>query len=490
MTRRWLFGDQLGPHFTQDLGSGDEAVLVVSRRVFARRRYHRAKAHLLLTAMHHRAAELDVRLHVVDRYADVLDEVAPEEVIEPTSKPARAFVRSLGLRILPSRGFITDHDEFRAWATGRRRLLLEDWYRLVRSTRGILMEDGSPIGGRWNFDQDNRLPPPRAATSLGLPRPWQPQEGDTDSQVRTLLDDWERDGYVAWIGEDGPRMFAATRSEALAVLDDFVEHRLAEFGPYEDATMAGDWAMAHSLLSPAMNLGLIHPMEVVQRCVDAFHANAAPLPSVEAITRQILGWREYVWQLYWWPDEQSTDEAPNALGAHEPIPVWFADLESEEVQAACLSGSLHEVRVRGWSHHIVRLMILGNWALQRGYQPQQVSDWFTRAFVDGYPWVMTANVIGMSQYADGGRMATKPYAAGGAYIKRMTNYCGSCTYRPDVRVGPNACPFAAGYWAFLNRHRETLKSNHRMAQPLRGLDRLADLEELLVQEERRGASAP
>lgn len=489
MTVRWLFGDQLGPHFTEDLGPGDEVLLVVSRRAFARRRYHRAKAHLILSAMLHRAAELEAEVHIVDRYVDVLETMRPDEVIDPTSRPARDFVRRLGLKILPSRGFATDHAQFAEWASGRgdRRLLLEDWYRQVRISLGVLMEDGKPASGRWNFDHENRLPPPRGAEGLGLPSPWSPTEDDIDARARQILDAWRADGQVEWIGDDGPRLFAATRRESLEMLADFIEHRLASFGPYEDAVLAGDWAMAHSLLSPAMNLGLLHPLEVVDRCVQAYASGHAPLQSVEAMVRQVLGWREYVWHLYWW---QQDGQTTNALGAVEPLPSWFADLSADQVTAACLRGSLEDVRKRGWSHHIVRLMILGNWALQRGYQPQELADWFTRAFVDGYPWVMTANVIGMSQYADGGRMATKPYVAGGAYIKRMTDYCGGCSYRPDVRVGPKACPFAAGYWAFLHRHRDDLRGNHRMAQPLRGLDRLADLDELVAQEHERGALAP
>jgi deoxyribodipyrimidine photolyase-related protein len=505
MTVRWIFGDQLGPHFTEDLKEQDRVILIVSKRVLARKRYHRAKAHLMLSAMHHRAAELGERavLMTVDRYADALDQLDPDEVIDPTSAPARAFVRSRPrLQVLPSRGFATEAAEFDAWALGRgeRRLLLEDWYRQVRTRHDVLM-DGDPVtgragtrstptGGRWNFDHDNRLPPPRGAKTLGLPPPWQPAQDAIDEAVRDQLDAWQASGEVTFIGEDGPRQFAATRQEALLALDDFVAHRLPDFGPYEDAVLAQDWAMGHSLLSPAMNLGLVHPMEVVQACIAAYRAGAAPLQSVEAITRQILGWREYVWHLYWRFVEEDRDNPPNALEANEPVPSWFAELKADEVSAACLRGSLRDVQVRGWSHHIVRLMILGNWALQRGYQPQAMTDWFTRAFVDGYPWVMTANVIGMSLYADGGRMATKPYAAGGAYIKRMTDFCGTCAYRPEIRVGPKACPFAAGYWAFLHRHRQALRSNHRMSQPLKGLDRLADLDELLIQEQQRGGLAP
>lgn len=494
MTVRWILGDQLGPHFTDDLGPDDRVLLVVSKRAFARRRYHRAKAHLVLSAMHHRAAELGERacLLVVDRFADALDRVPPAEVIDPTSRPARAFVRSMDMTVLPARGFATREADFRAWATGRgrRRLLLEDWYRHVRTATGVLMEAGRPIAGRWNFDHDNRLPPPKGQATLGLPRPWQPDEDAIDTSVRTLLDQWQRDGDVAFIGDDGPRLFAATRREALDALDDFVRHRLALFGPYEDAALAQDWAMAHSLLSPAMNLGLLHPTEVVDACVAAYQAGTAPLQSVEAVTRQVLGWREYVWHLYWWFAEADQERPPNALAAHVPIPAWFADLQADQVEASCLRGALREVRQRGWTHHIVRLMILGNWALQRGYEPAEVADWFTRAFVDGYPWVMTANVLGMSQYADGGRMATKPYASGGAYIKRMTDSCSGCSYRPDHRVGPRACPFAAGYWWFLHRNREILSSNPRMAVPIRGLERLADLDDVVAQEGARGHQPP
>lgn len=495
MTLRWIFGDQLGPHFTDDLGPDDRVLLVVSRCAFARRRYHRAKAHLVISAMRHRAAELGERatLLVVDRYADALAQVTPDEVVDPTSRAARAFVRSQpGLTVLPALGFATEEGEFRDWAVsrGRRRLLLEDWYRHVRRATGVLMEGGQPISGRWNFDQDNRLPPPRGQATLGLPHPWQPREDAIDAEVRELLDQWQRDGDVAFIGDDGPRLFAASRAEATQALDDFVRNRLALFGPYEDAAMAQDWSMAHSLLSPAMNLGLLHPREVVEACVRAYEAGSAPLQSVEAVVRQVLGWREYVWHLYWWFADADDADPPNALGAHEPLPEWFADLDADQVQASCLRTALLEVRKRGWTHHIPRLMVLGNWALQRGYQPAQTADWFARAFVDGYPWVMTANVMGMSLYADGGRMATKPYASGGAYIKRMTDSCASCAYRPDLRMGSGACPFAAGYWWFLHRNREILRGNPRMAVPIRGLERLADRDAVIAQEEARGHQAP
>jgi deoxyribodipyrimidine photolyase-related protein len=251
---------------------------------------------------------------------------------------------------------------------------------------------------------------------------------------------------------------------------------------------ADDW-MAHSTLSAPLNLGLLDPLEIVHRAEAAYRAGEAPIASVEGFVRQILGWRDYVWHLYWYQGEDY--RRGNALQATGDVPAWFATLDADEsVRANCLHHVLRGVREHGWVHHIPRLMVLGNYAMQRGWRPTQVTDWFHRSFVDGYDWVMVPNVVGMSQYGDGGVMATKPYAAGGAYIDRMSDFCGDCVYDPKVRVGDNACPFTAGYWAFLERNRERLQGNHRIAQPLRGLDRLKDLDELVAQERHRGSRAP
>ncbi len=205
--------------------------------------------------------------------------------------------------------------------------------------------------------------------------------------------------------------------------------------------------------------------------------------------RQILGWRDYVWHLYW--QQGRGYRRRNELDARGAIPGWFTDLDAgENVEARCLSEVLRGVREHGWVHHIPRLMVLGNYAMQRGWRPSAVTDWFHRSFVDGYDWVMVPNVVGMSQHADGGVMATKPYAGGGAYINRMSDFCRSCRYKPNVRHGDDACPFTAGYWTFLDRHRERFAANHRMAQPLRGLDRLGDLPAVVAQEQERGSRAP
>ncbi len=486
---RWLFGDQLGGHF---LDSDDQRVLLVeSRKVFARRRFHRQKAHLVLSAMRHRGAELGDRCEYVAS-ATYRAALAGRDVsvCHPTSYAARDLASSLpGVTMLPARGFGTSMADFAEWAGGRgaRRLLMEDHYRRARERLGVLMDGDDPTGGRWNLDADNRLPPPKNG-SVGVAEPWWPVEDEIDEQVRADLDRWESDGDVGFIGVDGPRRFPATAAEAQAAFHHFLDTRLAAFGPYEDAMLAGDPWMAHSLLSGALNLGLVDPLDVVTQVEQRFRAGGVPLASAEGLIRQVIGWRDYIWNLYWHLGPEYRQR--NALQASTDLPGWFADLDADAVQARCLSSVLGGVRDHGWVHHIPRLMVLGNYAMQRGWSPQQLTDWFHRAFIDGYDWVMVPNVVGMSQYADGGQITTKPYAGGGAYINRMSDYCSDCVYRPTVRVGADACPYTAGYWWFLDRHRDVFGRNHRMAQPVRGLDRLSDLDALMQQENARGSAAP
>ncbi|WP_344648471.1 cryptochrome/photolyase family protein [Cryptosporangium japonicum] len=486
MERRWLFADQLGPHF---LDAPDQPVLLVeSKAVFRRRVFHRQKAHLVLSALRHReAAGDDVRLVRSETYAEALTE--PVSVCHPTSRAARAFVQRLDtVEMRPPRGFVTAPGDFVAWADGRKHLRLEDFYRFARRQHDVLMDGDEPAGGHWNYDAENREPPPRGARTLDVPPPPPIREDAIDDEVRADLDRWQHDEGIEFVGNDGPRLFPATRTEALARLRHFVEHRLPAFGPHEDAMLANDPLMAHSLLSAAINLGLLDPREVVDRAEQAYRSGAAPLAGVEGFTRQILGWRDFVWHLYWYFEPRY--RTANALDARRALPAWFASLDADAVEARCLSDVLAGVRDRGWVHHIPRLMVLGNYAMQRGWRPGAVADWFHRCFVDGYEWVMTANVIGMSQFADGGRMSTKPYAAGGAYINRMSDYCGGCRYDPKHRTGDDACPYTAGYWSFLARHEDTLEGNHRMRRPLRGLRRLDDLDALVEQEEARGSRAP
>ncbi|MDM4720325.1 cryptochrome/photolyase family protein [Micromonospora sp. WMMA1363] len=490
MPRRWLFADQLGPHFLDD--RHQPVLLIESKAVFRRRAFHRQKAHLLLSALRHRAAELgDQAVHLrTETYRDGLRKVRePLEVCHPTSRTALRLVQSLDrVTVLPPRGFVTSLDDFAEWADAKRGALrMEAFYRFARDHHQVLVEGGEPVGGRWSLDKENRERPPKDATRLDVPPPPMPKEDDIDAEVRADLDRWERDG-IRFVGRDGPRRFPATAKEASARLRHFLRHRLATFGPYEDAMLADDPWMAHSMLSSSFNLGLLDPLEAVRGAERAYRKDGVPLPSAEGFIRQIIGWRDFIWNLYWYfgPGYQDSNE----LAARRSVPDWFRDLDADAVHAHCLSDVLADLRDHGWLHHIPRLMVLGNYALQRGWRPAELVDFFHRSFVDGYAWVMTVNVVGMSQYADLGRMSTKPYVSGGAYINRMSDYCGGCRYNPKVRVGDDACPFTAGYWAFLAGSRDRIPANARMARTIAQLDRLRDVDELIKQEKRRGDKAP
>jgi deoxyribodipyrimidine photolyase-related protein len=484
MTRqRVLFGEQLGPLFDD----GEEPVLLVeSLAAFRKRPTHRAKAHLYLSALRHRAAELGDRAELV-RAGTFREALAGRDLVavDPPSYAARRLVRELGAEVLPSRGFVTSEADFAGWVRGRdeKSLVMDTFYRWVRQREGILMTGaGKPVGGRFSYDADNRQPPPKRER-LDLPEPWWPEEDAIDEEVRADLDRWEADGTVRFLGADGPRRFAATTSEARAALAAFVRDRLPAFGRWEDATLTADWTMAHSLLSVAMNLGLIDPREVVDAALDAYADGDAPLNSVEGFVRQIVGWRDWMWHLYWHLGERYGHR--NALGARRRVPDAIWELDADAIEANCLSSVIAGVHEHGWAHHIQRLMVLGNFALEHAWSPAETREWFTGAFVDGTPWVMPTNVVGMSLHADGGVVATKPYASGGAYIDRMTDYCGGCRFNPKVRVGEDACPYTAGYWAFLAKHRDRFRANPRMQQPLAGLDRLKDLDEVIEQERTR-----
>lgn len=489
-SRRWCFADQLGPHFLDD--PAQPVLLIESQAVFARRRFHRRKAHLVLSALRHRAAELGEQAVFLQTssYREALDQLKePVSVCQPTSWAADRFVRSLpSVEVVPARGFCTSRQDFDEWAESQRTLRLENFYRTARRRFDLLMDGDQPVEGRWNFDADNREPAPKAADDLGVPQPWLPEEDEIDEQVRADLDRWERDGEVTFVGRDGPREFAVTAAEAQQALQVFLRDRLPHFGPHEDAMLSGDRFMAHSLLSAPMNLGLLDPLDCAYAAEDAYRSKKAPISSVEGYIRQLIGWRDYIWHVYWHFGENYRHR--NALHATNSLPAWFTELDADAVQANCLQDVLAQVRDHGWVHHIPRLMVLSNYALQRGWDPAAVTDWFHRSFVDGYDWVMVANVVGMSLHADGGLMATKPYASGGAYINRMSDYCGGCRYQPSKRVGEQACPFTGGYWWFLARNTEELGRNRRMAQPMAGLGRLKDLDEVVAQQRGLGDSAP
>jgi deoxyribodipyrimidine photolyase-related protein len=473
-----LLADQLGPHFQME----DQLLLPIVDSQFGKRRYHRQKAHVIRYAQLARGSDANVQLVRVERYRDLTSFGELTSIAFPSSRNFLALAQSLGLEIKDNPGFASNFADWQNYlASSGKRLRLEDFYRQQRKRLNILMDGAEPVGGKWNFDAENRLPPPKGG--IGVAHPWTPVEDELDQVVRAELDALEAAGKARFIGIDGPRKFPATREQALAALDHFITNRLDLFGPYEDAMDKDDWAMSHSLLSVPMNLGLLSPLEVVAKVEQSYRAGNARLESVEGFIRQVIGWRDYVWQLYWHFDQSY--ETKNELKALNPLPLSWRELEPEHIKAKCLSHTIDQVRQNAWAHHIPRLMVLGNTALQRGYLPTEVNDWFIDAFADGTPWVMPANVIGMSLYADGGQMSTKPYASGGAYIKKMSNFCSSCPFDPSKRVGEDACPFTAGYWNFLQANRDRFATNHRMSQPLAGLKRLSDLEQLVEQESKR-----
>ena len=359
-TPLWLFADQLGPQVYGGEHAHRPVLLVEATSALRRRRYHRQKLHLVLSAVRHAAADLGERATLLrtDTYSEALQRYGrPVLVHEPTSFAADRFVRRLhrdGLvaDILPTPTFALPRAEFRQWAGDRSRFRMEDFYREQRRRFSVLMDGSEPVGGRWNFDTENRESPPKSQTSLDVDAPYRPREDDIDEAVRRDLDAMGLDT----VGVDGPRLFAVTPAEARRALTRFIERRLPLFGRYEDAMMGGDWTMAHSLLSVPLNLGVLHPLDAVHAAEQAYRDGTAPLAAVEGFIRQILGWREYMWHLYWHfgPDYLGN----NTLNATTPLPDWWTDLDADSVTAECLRHALGGVRDRGWAHHIQRLICL------------------------------------------------------------------------------------------------------------------------------------
>ena len=413
-----------------------------------------SEAHLILSALRHRARELGERAVVLqtETYRQALELLGePVEVCAPTSHAAREFVQRLkSVTVLPERAFVTTRTSSRGGS--RLATAAVCCWRTATVTRGAACASSwtaiNRLAGRGTTTT-RTASLRRGLDHLPVAPPWSPEEDDIDEQVRADLNRWERDAEVAFVGADGPRWSAATIPEAQQAFAWFVAERLPTFGRWEDAMLASDWSMSHSVLSPALNLGLLDRVACVRAAENAYALGRAPLSSVEGYIRQVMGWRDYVWHIYWHLGPQYRKR--NALEAHASVPVWLWELDAERVTANRLRTVLQQVRDRGCVHYIPRLMVLGNWALPRAIDPDELTSWFHRSFVDGYDWVMAPKVVGTSQHADGGLMATKPYAAGGAYIDRMSDFCRDCAFDPRVRAGPDACPYSAGYWAFLDR---------------------------------------
>ena len=459
---------------------------------------HKARTVLFLSAMrhfrdelaaeglpvHYRALEREADTRLADALAVDLRALSPNAVVmtEAGDHRVETGLRSacVGAGVLvevrADDRFLCPTPAFERWAMGRGSLRLEHFYRHMRRKTGVLMADGEPRGGRWNFDQDNRkgfgrqgpglVPPPLAFAPDALTR-----------EVMALVERRFPQAPGGLARFDWP----VTRAQALAALDDFIRHRLPAFGPWQDAMWTGEPYLWHARLSAAMNLGLLLPQEVNDAALTALEDGSAPIASVEGFVRQILGWRELVRGLYRREMPGYLDR--NALEAHQPLPRFYWTGESG---CTCLRAVIGQILDYGYAHHIQRLMVTGLFALLLGVEPREVHHWYLAMFVDAVEWVEAPNTLGMSQFADGGLLASKPYVASGRYIERMSDYCRHCRFDPARSEGPEACPFTTLFWDFLDRHRERFANHPRTALMWRNLGRL-DPERLVAIRDRAAA---
>ncbi len=363
--------------------------------------------------------------------------------------------------VLPDDRFVCSKEEFADWADGRKSLRMEFFYRDMRRRTGLLMDRDQPEGGQWNYDAENRKP---AKHDLHIPQPLRFNPNDETRSVLDLVGARFADHF----GDLEPFRFPVTRHDAEMAAAHFLREALPRFGDYQDAMLRGEKFLFHSVLSPLINVGLINPLHLCQLAEAEYRAGRAPLNAVEGFIRQIIGWREYVRGIYWLkgPDYVRS----NALNATRALPRMYW---SGETDMACMAAAIGQTKEDAYAHHIQRLMVTGNFALLAGIDPHQVHEWYLAVYADAFEWVEAPNTIGMSQFADGGVLGSKPYAASGAYINRMSDYCAGCRYEVKQKTGPNACPLNALYWDFLARHRARFEGNARMAQMYRTYDKLA-----------------
>ena len=410
-----------------------------------------------------------------------IDTLAPEGLVMTAPGDWRVLQALRGvakvadklLDIRDDRHFFSTVRDFAAHAEGRKQLRLEYWYRELRTQNGILMEGGKPTGGQWNFDADNRESFGSAGPGALPPRSFFMPDAIT-LEVMALVNS-RFSGHPGKLDSFG---WPVTRAQALLALDAFIAQRLPLFGQYEDAMWNGETWLYHSHLSSSMNLKLLGAREVVQAAEAAYRAGRAPLAAVEGFVRQILGWREFVRGMYW---TQMPDYAGrNELDAQQALPAFYW---TGETDMACLRDAIAQTLAHGYAHHIQRLMVTGLYALLLGVKPQEVHAWYLSVYVDAVEWVELPNVLGMSQFADGGLMASKPYAATGKYIQRMSNHCKGCRFDPAESVGEKACPFTTLYWDFLIRHEARLAKNPRMALQVKNIARLSPEKQALIIEQ-------
>jgi len=482
-----VLGDQLTPTLSS-LAAGDpvrDRVLMAELHDEATYvRHHKKKIAFLFSAMRHFAEELRALGWTVDYVQlDAPDNqgsfTAQVEQAVATHRPARLLVTeggewrvmemmkawqsqfSIPVDILPDDRFLCTHAAFKHWASNRKQLRMEYFYRDMRRQTGLLMEGDQPVGGKWNFDAENRK---AADINLFMPRPKSCPPDAITQEVLSLVDA----RFGNHFGDLAPFWFAVTRADAEAAFAAFVQHALPHFGDYQDAMLVGEPFLYHAVISQYLNCGLLDPLRICQQVESAYRAGKAPLNAAEGFIRQIIGWREYVRGIYWL--KMPGYDHNNFFGHTRPLPDFYWTAETD---MACIKATVSQTRKQAYAHHIQRLMVTGNFAMLAGIDPHALHQWYLSVYADAYEWVELPNTMGMSQFADGGLLASKPYAASGAYINRMSNYCGSCRYDVKQRTGRDACPFNALYWDFIARHRDKIGHNPRMAQMVRTYDKFA-----------------
>jgi deoxyribodipyrimidine photolyase-related protein len=474
----FVLGDQLSTDVSPwpDLAKGTVVLFIESEELIRQPR-HLTRVGLYLSAMRNFAEQVRSLGFTVDyRHAPSFTEglrqhrhdFGPDQIVmnAPRGRLARKIFQREGIEFLADPFYLTDLEEMRS--RKKRPATLEAFQREQRRRLNVLMDGPEPVGGQWNFDTSNREPLPRDGGMW--PEPWSHSlSPDEEALVSSLAGDHP--------GNNSLQYWPRTRSQALSQLHDAIERIIPTFGPYEDAASYDNWHLSHSRLSAALNLGLLHPSEVVMAVETSFRSGQIPLASAEGFIRQVTGWREWVWVLHHLRSDEYV--STNVLRATNALSETWRSMSSHEMR--CLDGAFRHLNEFSWNHHIERLMVLANAATLSSIDPKALMRWMLGAYVDGAEWVMEANVIGMGTFADGGETATKPYVGGGNYVSKMTNFCRGCRFNPTERTGPSACPLTTLYWDFFLRNEELLAKVHRVAPQRRAALARPDREEIREQ---------
>ncbi len=484
-----VLNDQLNENIStlKTFNKREDAILLIEARdEYTYVKHHKKKIAFQITCQRHFAKHLEEQGYIV-HYAKLLDPntcgtvtkelerwvqiLNPESIVVMQPSDYRLYQQlenfknktNVPLQIIEDNRFLASVKDFAGWAKDRKELRMEFFYREMRKKYNILMENNQPMGGKWNYDSENRLSP---KSNMQIPDIFRKKQNSLTTEVCKMV----KNEFSDHFGDMEPFHFGVTRKDALEALDHFIHYRLANFGDYQDAMVENEPWMYHSLLSFYLNIGLLEPLECIKAAEYAYLQASAPLNAVEGFIRQILGWREYIRGIYWLKMPDYKQE--NFLQAKRKLPEFFW---TTNTKMNCLKQSIRETKENAYAHHIQRLMVLGNFCLLTGIHPNYVNEWYLIVYADAYEWVELPNVSGMVLFADGGYLASKPYAAGGAFINKMSDYCKKCHFKIKNKTGDDACPFNYLYWNFLIENRDKLEGNPRLNMPYNTLKKMDDV---------------